>query len=111
MVNTDEKTTKALNAVKLFCSKAYGEHGKKRTSGEQKGWFEHDWGDLVQTISYIDYGHIQEIPTAATEGASVRKEYLNNPDWNTNVNRDGVHEKILTIIRVDLAIVEEQQGK
>lgn len=111
MTEVHEKDTKALKAVSLFCSKAYGDHGKKRTSGDHKGWFEHDWGDLAQAISYIDYGHIQKIPQAAFVGDLVRKEYRNNPDWNVRVNAPGVHEKILTLIRAGLALVEEQRAK
>lgn len=111
MAIADEKDTRAMSAVNVFCSKAYGDHGKKRTTGEHKGWFEHDWGDLVQTISCVDYGHIQKIPEAWLVGNMVRKEYRNNPDWNVRVNLPGVHERILTLIRAGLTVLESQREK
>jgi hypothetical protein len=104
----DPKQEKALNAIRRFCSKPYADNGKKRTSGDHIGWFERDWADLVQDLSYIDYGHIQKLPAAWAIGNIVRKSYRNGVDWNTRVNAPGVHDHILEMIRSGLTALEAQ---
>jgi hypothetical protein len=64
----------------------------------------HDWDDLIQQISYFDFGHIQKDEAIVQSVAKlVRKEFPNGPDWDKSVNVPGGHEKILTTIRSGLA--------
>ena len=93
---------KQMNAIRFFCRMPYSDHGLKRASG--KGSHYHDWSDLIQQISYFDFGHIQkdEAPLKAV-APIVRKEFPNGEDWNKITNAPGAHERILSIIRSGLA--------
>ena len=102
---------KPMNAVKQFCAKRFALHGSKRASG--KGRFDHDWSDLVDQISYFDYGHKQKDEAKIQAiGRRVRAEFPNPPsaargsEWDQAVNAPGAHERILTIIRNGLAEIE-----
>jgi hypothetical protein len=83
---------KQMSAVRFFC----------RNKPSSKG--NHDWSELVQQVSYFDFGHIQKdgamIQTVARR---VRKEFPNGETWGKTVNGPGAHENILAIIRSGLA--------
>ena len=85
---------KQLSAVRFFC----------RITATRKGNLIHDWSDLVQQVSYFDFGHIQKdgmiIQTVAKQ---VRRGFPNGDKWGTIVNALGAHENILSIIRSGLA--------
>lgn len=92
---------KQINAIRFFCRTSYSDHGVTRTS---KSGGSHDWSDLVQQISYFDFGHIQK--DEATIKAVARlcvKEFPNGEDWIKITNAPGAHERILSIIRSGLA--------
>jgi hypothetical protein len=102
---------KPMKAIKLFCAKPFSQHGSKRNSS--KGRFEHDWSDLVDQVSYFDYGHTQKDEAKIQAiGRLVRSEFpnpkskLESPEWSAIVNAPGAHERILEIIRKGLVAIE-----
>jgi hypothetical protein len=102
---------KPMNAVKLFCAKRFAMHGSKRASS--KGRYDHDWSDLVDQVSYFDFGHKQKDEAKIQAiGRHVRAEFPNPPsiargsEWDQAVNAPGAHERILAIIRNGLAEIE-----
>jgi hypothetical protein len=99
---------KQLIAIRTFCDKPYSDRGLKRLMGKGRDF--HDWDDLIQQISYFDFGHIQKDEKIVQSVAKlVRKEFPNGPDWDKSVKVPGAHEKILTTIRSGLA--ESLSGK
>src|ERR1700690_458463 len=93
---------KQMNAIRFFCRKPSSDRGSKQSS--EKGRDYHDWGDLIQQISYFDFGHILKDETLIQSAVRrVRKEFPNGQEWNEIVNAPGSHEKILTTIRSGLA--------
>ncbi len=46
---------KQLNAVRFFCKHPSSNSGSKKSKADYP-----NWGDLVQQISYFDFGHIQK---------------------------------------------------
>ena len=83
---------KQMSAVRFFCRKTASSKGS------------HDWSDLVQQVSYFDFGHIQKDAVLVQAVARlVRKEFPNGEKWDKIVNAPGGHERILTIIRSGLA--------
>jgi hypothetical protein len=83
---------KQMSAVRFFCRKKASSKGSP------------DWSDLVQQVSYFDFGHIQKAEAIIQAVARlVRKEFPNGEQWDKFVNAPGAHEKILTIIRNGLA--------
>ena len=85
---------KQMSAVRFFCRKTVSNKGRTI----------HDWSDLVQQVSYFDFGHIQkdELLTQ-TVAKQVRREFPNGEKWDKLVNATGAHENILSIIRGGLA--------
>jgi hypothetical protein len=85
---------KQMSAVRFFC----------RKTATRKGNLNHDGSDLVQQISYFDFGHIQKDEAMIQAVARLaRKEFPNGEKWDKLVNVPGAHENILTIIRTGLA--------
>jgi hypothetical protein len=86
---------KQLNAVQFFCKHPYSDSGSKKSKANH-----HNWGDLVQQISYFDFGHTQkDSAIVQTVDRVVRKEFPKDQDWNRTVTAPGVHERILSVIR------------
>lgn len=85
---------KQLSAVRFFCRKTVANKGRTI----------HDWCDLVQQVSYFDFGHIQKDEMIIQAVAKqVRREFPNGEKWDKIVNAPGEHERILAIIRSGLA--------
>ena len=69
---------KQLSAVRFFC----------RSKPSSKG--NHDWSELVQQVSYFDFGHIQkDAAMIQTVARRVRKEFPNGEKWDKIVNAPG----------------------
>ena len=69
---------KQMRAVRFFCRKTAASEGN------------HDWSDLVQQVSYFDYGHIQKDESMIRAVARlVRKEFPNGENWDKIVNAPG----------------------
>lgn len=90
---------KQMNAVQFFCKHPFSDNGSKKS----KGVSYHNWGDLVQQISYFDFGHTQKDESIVQAvGKVVRREFPNDQDWDRIVTAPGVHERILSVIRTGL---------
>ncbi|MEX2173062.1 MAG: hypothetical protein WD872_01785 [Pirellulaceae bacterium] len=101
---TEESRVKALDTIRRFCQKPHTQHGKRRTKGDRKGWYEfHDWGHLVLRLHHQFHGTMLDSPTAAAIAQPLRKEFPNTKDWNKEVNRKGAHEHILDVIEQGIA--------
>jgi hypothetical protein len=94
----NEMHRQALAAVKRFCGVPYRQHGRRQTSGPFQGWYEHDWGHLVQQVAKIYKGRELSILYARNAGDRVRGRFATASNWDAAVNRPGVHEEILAII-------------
>ena len=90
---------KQLNAVRFFCKKPFSDSSSKNSKRPRH----HNWSDLVQQISYFDFGHIQK-DEAVVQAVNriIRKEFPNDEDWDRTIMTPGVHERILAIIRSGL---------
>ena len=98
--------SEVLRKVREFLSRPWNKHGTRRTTGEHKGWYEHDWGDLVQSISLFDYGHMQDIPIAAKIAKQVRKGRQTKAQWEQLAVNPEVPCKILALVRIALYAIE-----
>jgi hypothetical protein len=86
---------KQLNAVRFFCKHPSSDSGAKKSKANR-----HNWGDLVQQISYFDFGHTQKDEAIIqTVDRLVRKEFPKDEDWGKTVSAPGCHERILLAIR------------
>jgi hypothetical protein len=95
---------KQMNAIRFFCRRPHADRGLMQSS--KKGRENHDWSDLIQQISYFDFGHILKDETVVQSAVLlVRKEFPNGKEWNKIVNAPGSHEKILSTIRSRLAVL------
>lgn len=93
---------KALDWVRIFCSKPFREHGTKRKTGDFVGWFSHDWGTLARNVHKLYYGTVLEIPKAKLVAEKLRQKYSNKPTWDNAVNAPGAYDKILCIIEAEI---------
>jgi ribosomal protein L16/L10AE len=93
---------KQMNAIRFFCEKPYSDHGLKQRMGKGRDY--HEWSDLIQQISYFDFGHTQKDEAMVqTVAKLIRVEFPDGKAWNKIVKIAGSHEKILTTIRSGLA--------
>jgi hypothetical protein len=91
---------KQLNAVRFFCKKPFSDSSSKKSKRPSR----HNWSDLVQQISYFDFGHIQkEEAVVQAVDRIIRKKFPNDEDWDQAIMAPGVHEQILAIIRSGLS--------
>lgn len=97
---------KGLGEVRQFLSKPWRKHGTKRTTGKHKGWYEHDWGDLVQRISFVDYGHKQAIPIATEIAKRLRRKYRTRDEWEQLEADPDAHREVLALVRSALSAIE-----
>jgi len=106
LLQSGSEDSMALHDIRRFLSVPWQEHGARRTTGEHKGWYEHDWGDLVQRISYIDYGHIQDIPAATEIAGVLRRRCRTRTEWERLRTDQEEHEEIIALVRNALAAIE-----
>ena len=45
-----ERREQAAMLIRLYCKRPFRDHGRRRTDGPYKGWYQHDWGHVVQRI-------------------------------------------------------------
>ena len=63
---------KQISAVRFFC----------RSTPSNSGQFNHDWSELVQQVSYFDFGQIQKDKGMIQSVVrSVRKDFPNGETW------------------------------
>lgn len=98
-----EKREQAIAMIRLFCAKPFRDHGRKRSTGEYKGWFQHDWGHLAQRIYRIYYEQALDIPSATIVAKPLRSEFPNRGDWESRVNNARVQAHVLEVIEAGIA--------
>jgi hypothetical protein len=93
--------TKQMKAIVAFCRKPQKVHRKMHINREPG----HDYAFLARQIAYFDGGKTCDDPTAKAIAAVLRKKsnFPNGLHWDDNVNAPGAHERILEIIRAELA--------
>jgi hypothetical protein len=98
---------KQMKAIVAFCSKPQKEHGKMRMDGEH----DHDYAYLVRQIAFFDSGKTCDDATAKGIAKVLRKKssFPNGPDWDEIVNAPGAHERMLEVIRAELALAKEAE--
>jgi len=101
---SDENRTQILEAIKQFCSKHYSQHGRQTRSGATRQWYEHDWCDLVQEVSRIEYG-VSQPPAVAERIRTALVDQFPNDErtWNQSVASPDAHEIIASMIISRLA--------
>jgi hypothetical protein len=93
---------KQMNAVRYFCKRPSADSGSKKSKGPKH----HNWSDLVQQISYFDFGHTQQDEAMVqTVDKLVRREFPNDENWERAIIAPGAHEKILSMIRAGFTTV------
>jgi len=92
---------KQMSAVRFFCKHPFSDSGSKKSKANH-----YNWADLVQQISYFDFGHTQQDKAIIKAvDRMVRKEYPNDENWNRSAGAPSFHEKILSTIRSGFARV------
>jgi hypothetical protein len=100
----DENRTEILEAIKRFCSKHYSQHGRQTRPGANRLWYEHDWCDLVQELSQIEYGVAQPAGVAERIRTALVDQFPNDErTWNQSVSSKDAHEIIASTILSRLA--------
>ncbi len=95
---------KQLAAIGVFASEPPRKWGEDRPIRVRSL---NDWAYLVRQISYFDSGKAIDDATAREVGKMLRraKNFPNGVDWSQHVNAVGAHDRILQIIRDELAAV------
>ncbi len=95
----DEKQMAAIAHFAAEPPRKWGEASSTRVRSVQ------DWAYLVRQISFFDSGKAVDETIARDVGKLLRraKNFPNGADWSKQVNAEGAHEKILQIIREELA--------
>ncbi len=83
-----------MNAVQFFCKHPFSDSGSKKSKGNR-----HNWGDLVQQISYLIWHTQKDQSIVQTVDRVIRKEFPNDQHWDRTVKAPGVQERILSVIR------------
>src|SRR5436309_14490923 len=93
---------KQLAAIGIFASEPPRKWGEDRTTRVRSL---DDWAYLVRQISFFDCGKAIDDGTAREVGKMLRrvKNFPNGVDWYQQVNAVGAHDRILQIIREELA--------
>ena len=86
---------KQLNAVRFFCKHPFSNRGSKKSKANFR-----NWSDLVQQISYFDFGHTQQDRAIVQiVDLLIRREFSNTQNWERSVSQPVAHHRILSIIR------------
>ncbi len=93
---------KQLAAIRLFASDPPKKWGEDRPIHVRSV---DDWAYLVRQISFFDSGKAIDDATAREVGKLLRrvKNFPNGAGWSQQVNAVGAHDRILQIIREELA--------
>ena len=94
---------KQLAAIGVFASERPRKWGEDQTIRVRSL---NDWVYLVRQISFFDSGKAIDEVTAREVGKMLRraKNFPNGVDWSQQVNAVGAHDRILQIIREELAV-------
>lgn len=100
---SDEKRAQAVSLVRLYCARPFRDHGRKRSTGPYKGWYQHDWGHVVQRVYRIFYDQPLDIASATLAAKPVRSEFPNRNDWESRVNTQRAQAQMLELIEAGIA--------
>lgn len=100
---SDEKRAQAVSLVRLYCARPFRDHGRKRSTGPYKGWYQHDWGHVVQRVYRLFYDLPLDIPSATVASKPVRSEFPNRNDWDSRVNTARAQAQMLQLIEAGMA--------
>jgi hypothetical protein len=98
-----ERREQAAALIRLYCARPFRDHGKKRTSGPYKGWYQHDWGQVVQRIYRLYFDQPLDIPTATIASKPVRSEFPSRNDWEKRVNAPRAQARMLELVEEGIA--------
>ena len=97
-----ERHEQAMGLIRVFCARPYRDHGKKRTTGDYKGWFQHDWGHLVQRVYRTYFDRPLDIPSATIAAKGLRSEFPHQNDWDKRVKAPQAQARILELIEAGI---------
>lgn len=100
---SDEKRAQAVSLVRLYCARPFRDHGRKRSTGPYKGWYQHDWGHVVQRVYRIFFDLPLDIASATLAAKPVRSEFPNRNDWESRVNTQRAQAQMLELIETGIA--------
>ena len=100
---SSEKRERAAALVRLFCARPYRDHGRRRTTGPYKGWYQHDWGHVVQRVFRTFFDQTLDIPSATLAAKAVRSEFPNRNDWDSRVNSARAQARMLELIEAGIS--------
>lgn len=98
-----EKREQAANLIRLYCARPFRDHGRRRTTGPYKGWYQHDWGHVVQRVYRMFFDQALDIPTATLASKPVRSEFPSRNDWESRVNSVRAQARMLELIEAGIA--------
>ena len=89
--------------IRLYCKRPFRDHGRQRTDGPYKGWYQHDWGHVVQRVFRLFFDEPLDIPSATIASKRVRSEFPNRNDWEKRVGTRRAQSRMLSLIEEGLA--------
>ncbi|HZN35475.1 MAG TPA: hypothetical protein VFB80_16720 [Pirellulaceae bacterium] len=98
-----ERREQAAMLIRLYCKRPFRDHGRRRTDGPYKGWYQHDWGHVVQRIYRLFFDQQLDIPSATIASKAVRSEFPSRNDWEKRVGTAQAQIRMLALIEEGLA--------
>ena len=98
-----ERREQAAILIRLYCKRPFRDHGRRRSDGPYKGWFQHDWGHVVQRIYRLFYNQPLDIPSATIASKPVRSEFPSRNDWDKRVGTALAQARMLALIEEGIA--------
>ena len=98
-----EKREQATVLIRLYCKRPFRDHGRRRSDGPYKGWYQHDWGHVVQRIYRLFFDQQLDIPSATIASKPVRSEFPSRNDWEKRVGTVQAQNRMLALIEEGLA--------
>jgi hypothetical protein len=98
-----ERREQAAMLIRLYCKRPFRDHGRRRTDGPYKGWYQHDWGHVVQRIYRLFFDEQLDIPSATIASKGVRSEFPSRNDWEKRVGTALAQSRMLSLIEEGLA--------
>jgi hypothetical protein len=98
-----DRREQAAVLIRLYCKRPFRDHGRRRTEGPYKGWFQHDWGHVVQRIFRLFFDQPLDIADATIASKPVRSEFPNRNDWEKRVGTAAAQARMLSLIEEGIA--------
>src|SRR5688572_9036376 len=98
-----DRREQAAVVIRLYCKRSFRDHGRRRSDGPYKGWFQHDWGHVVQRVYRLFFDEQLDIPSATIASKPVRREFPNRNDWEKRVSTEQAQARMLSLIEEGIA--------